>query len=354
MQQLTRLKLIQFRNYSRLELYDLPGSALFHGPNGSGKTNLLEAIHTLCALKPLRPVGFPELVRHGDAGFYLGGDFNEDTLEFGFSADKKMLRVNGSDDTARSRAGRYPLLAMMPEDTAIVTGSPEERRSFLDRVLCSADPAYTRELSRYQRALRERNAQFRHNPADITIWEPELVLHGCALIEKRLEFIQKAGAAVRENYESLYGHRLEIRYLNTFRIEKNIADSFREALRQNAGRERLRGHTLVGPHRDYIEVYISHSIKSAKSFASQGQRRAVALFMKLAGADYMSRMSGQKPVVLLDDVLLEMDAERRAAFLDRILPSYQVFMTATSPVLLEGVKTKPVLYRVRDNTVIRE
>ncbi len=316
-----------FRNLTDMQIPVLGHATLVYGLNGSGKSNFLESLFFLSYSQAMRPVQPQDLIKWKQDHFYLAASFGEDRIECGFQAGKKVIRHNNDRVKASLLPRINPVVAFLPQDINIITGRPEDRRVFLDQSIVLSDPSYPDALRFYNRALRQRNAQFKQDPSQVSIWNQELIRWGSQVIEKRLLFVRSLNQELKSIYKLLYGEEIELRYLNTFRIEKDIPSSFQTALGLQAKLELLRGHTLVGPHRDNFLIQLEE--KSSKVFASQGQTRAMSIALKLGTLLYTYRQLEQSPLILLDDVLLEIDRDRRELFLEQIRDQFPLVFTAT-------------------------
>jgi DNA replication and repair protein RecF len=343
------IKITNFRNFSRIILPRFSRINMLIGENGSGKTNFLEAIQTLTTLSPLRPVGFPELIRWGSDFFHLHGEFDGHTVELGFSEKKRLLKIDGDKSNKAGLARIAPVVAFMPDDIDIIRGAPENRRMFLDRALSAIDPQYETALRRYYRTLRQRNAQFKLNPRDVTIWDAELIDWGSMIIMKRLPYIRILNDKIRELYRELYGREIRIRYMNPFRIEGSVEESFRNAVKTGAREELRRRCTLFGPHRDNFCIQMDD--KKSDTFVSQGQLRSLAFALKLGVVRSIEDSSGGRPILLVDDVLLEIDEVRREKILDMISMDYQIFFTMTNGALISRVFADCSVFQVNGGEI---
>ena len=340
---LENLKILDFRNYVNIKIESFSDTNLIIGPNGSGKTNLLESIYTLLRLRPLRTGGIQELIRWNENSFYIGGEYDGETLEIGYSPQKKLIKMNHSVVPPKEIIEKYQVFAFMPEDLLIVSGTPDDRRSFMDHGFSLLDPEYQEILSRYQRTLRQRNAHLKQNPAQAKIWDPELIDSGSKLIYKRIRWMKEISGDITRSYSEYYEDHIELRYLNPFKIEGKIEDSLANALKMSSRLEMEKGYTLAGPHRDNFEIQSRDH--TAKIFASQGQKRMLSLLLKQSLAGAAKRKYKKKPLLLLDDVLLELDQDRRDRFLSDLIPNYQTFLAGTSTSTFQSVlKEQPVFY----------
>jgi DNA replication and repair protein RecF len=372
---LERLLLEEFRRYRREEIL-LPAIGLaLHGDNASGKSTIMEAIALLSTTRSPRTSSDREMIawQSGEAfGFppysRIEGTVQRSTgtvqLEIGISAEhadastaRKQLKVNGRPVRATTMVGQLRSVLFTPEDVALISGPPSDRRRYLDLTLCQIDPAYMRSLSTYARVLTQRNSLLKRfqkdgvNPraavvaTELRYWDDELVEHGSALIALRAQSVAQLSIVAADEYERLDGGALALAYLpelgsqavDPAQVAARDAAAFalREALEHRRTDEVRRGVTLSGPHRD--DLGISIATRSASSFASRGQQRLAVLALKLGEAALMTDASGESPLVLLDDILSELDERHRGLVLERVSSlNAQMLITSTDRSLLDA------------------
>jgi DNA replication and repair protein RecF len=347
---LEKIKILRFRNHKEIEIEGVSATNLLIGENGSGKTNFLEAIFLLCRASPFRSVSFSDLIQWNENSFYIGGLIDNLQAEIGYSLEKKVLKINSKTVSFQEFTSNQNVLTFLPEDIFIASGSPEDRRGFIDKILSSLDSEYFFALQRYHQALKQRNSQLKLAPKDAFIWNEELIRWGSKLIEKRLTWTQLINKSIRPIYYDWYQQEIELKYLNTFKIENSIADSFAKTLEKTKIQEVYKKCTQTGPHRDNFEI-LSRA-KNSRFFASQGQKRAISLALKLCFLENSEKIFGGAPILLIDDVLLELDANRREKFLERIGENYQTFFTATSKELLPTIQRKARVFRVENGMIL--
>ncbi len=304
------------------------------GPNGAGKTNLLEAIHYLCLSKSFLGAADSYALRRGDTFFELRGQFVFDggkpvpvRLTY-IPPEGKTITVNTSPLARLSEVvGRFPCVVLSPEDHRLTGGGPEERRRFLDNILCQAHPLYLADLLAYRRALRQRNSLLRQaaggrngHGANLASWTDKVVTLGSRLIRKRAEFIDRFGAFLEEAHATIedVAEKPSVRYVTLVaEADRHTVDDIDRAFRQKlvdaAPREHEQGRTAAGPHRD--ELRFSLDGLEVRRYASQGQHRTFALALRLAQYFYLRDAHDETPLLLLDDVLDNLDPVRRAAIL---------------------------------------
>jgi DNA replication and repair protein RecF len=370
---LTQLSLFNFRNYVRLAL-DLPaGVTVLLGDNAQGKTNLLEAVYYLATSRSphagsdreivnwlatqSEPLPYARLV--GRVARSSGDLSIEITLTQqgeGEGRYRKQIRLNGVPQRAMDLLGHLNVVLFLPEDIGLVSGPPGGRRHYLDATLCQIDPAYCRALSRYNQILTQRNALLRDlrerggEETQLAFWDEQLLEHGAHLVGRRRECLDDLDGLVRQVHSELTdgAERLHLVYLPSIDLEngETVHQAFAAQLRSLRSREIAAGVTLAGPHRDDLAFTIDGM--NAGVYASRGQQRTTALALKLAEVALMSQATGERPVLLLDDVLSELDAHRRS-FLLRILddgPQQSIITTTDLHVLPEAFLQHCHLWRV--------
>ena len=331
---LAHLRLRDFRNYARLDADFAPGFHLLLGRNAQGKTNVLEAIYLLATLRSFRGVGGAQMVRHGQAGYFVGARVQSATraeIKMYWSAAERRLSLN--DQPVRKLTdylGVLRVVVFCTEDLNLVKGPAGRRRRFLDLLLSQTHPTYLPLLQRYMRALRSRNALLKARNVDEAALESftqELVTAGNQLLAARRELVPRLSALTRLAYRRIAHDAEELR----LDYQPTVKSHFAAELAQNRARERACRTTLIGPHRDELRLLLDE--RPAGQFASEGQKRTLAIALKMAQAEYLTGLHGAPPILLIDDVMGELDASRRAGLLPLLERSHQasgqVFMTCT-------------------------
>jgi DNA replication and repair protein RecF len=382
---LAHLRLRDFRNYTRLDADFAPGFHLLLGDNAQGKTNILEAVYLMATLRSFRGVGGAQMIRHGQKGYFVGGAVvggaiptlslaspkggegrgeeakisqaqnpsPQPSPRLGGEREIKILTSQGSREvkiywSARERKlaldgqpvkrlgdylGTLRAVVFCTEDLHLVKGTARARRRFLDLLLAQTQPGYLPLLQRYMRAVRARNALLKHSrpggtdEATLDSFSRELVELGNQLIRMRTELAPKFSPLARLAYRRISNDAEELR----IEYQPGVKKDFAVELAQSRNRERTYRSTLVGPHRDDLQLLLNE--KSAAQFGSEGQKRTLAIALKMAQAEYLTGIHGSAPVLLIDDVMGELDVKRRSGFLPLLeqarKTSGQVFMTAT-------------------------
>lgn len=380
---ITHLSLTNFRNYGRLELALAPGPTLLHGNNAQGKTNLLEAIYYLATARSSHADQDYQLINWQalqlEEPLVVGRltaqiETNDGQRQIEMRLIREQQRNNGSfrrEALVNRRKvrlmdllGNLRVVLFLPQDVQIITGSPSKRRRYLDITLCQTDSVYCRTLSAYNKVLEQRNALLRQIAEQgrgrdvLPIYTDKLVHLGSQIFAKRAAFVaQLAQEAQRIHYESLTDGREVIRlsYLprltaNSFSrgdeetIQEasaladwlheqsdvgNIEARFQKVLEEIKKTELSSGTTRIGPHRDDWRFWVDG--RDLSSFGSRGQQRTALLALKLAEINWMSKETGETPILLLDEVVAELDERRRELLLETVEKAAQSIVTATDP-----------------------
>jgi len=339
-----RLELVDFRSYRGATLDLADGMTVLVGPNGRGKTNLLEALHRVAVGASPRVAGDTVLVREGatDAVIRVALRTDDDrrrTIDLQLGSGRTRAQVDGQAVRRATEAlGVLRVIAFAPEDLAIVRGDPSDRRRFLDQLLSQRRTSYAAALADYERVLRQRNTLLKDlrggRGAETTLapWTDQLVAHGAPLVAARLAAVAALRGPVALAHERLTGSDVPITLAYRADAEltedddvATIATAMHDALSRVADEERRRGVTLVGPHRD--ELVITLDGLPARTTASQGEAWSVALACKVGSAPLLTGV-GDRPVLLLDDVFSELDETRRARVAALCEEFDQVLVTA--------------------------
>ena len=331
---LAHLRLRDFRNYARLDADFAPGFHLLLGNNAQGKTNILEALYLLATLRSFRGIGSAQMVRHGAKGYFVGGHVvgkatNE--VKMYWSATERKLALDGRPVTRLTDyLGTLRAVAFCTEDLQLVKGAARGRRRFLDLLLAQTQPGYLALLQRYAKALRARNALLKQRAADEAALEGftrELVALGLQLIKARHELLPRLSPLARLAYRRISNDAEELR----LEYQPSVKQDFAAELARHRERERAFRATLIGPHRDDLLLLLND--QPAAQFASEGQKRTLAIALKMAQAEYLTGIHGAPPVLLIDDVMGELDLQRRSGLLPLLERTHhasgQIFMTCT-------------------------
>lgn len=357
---ISHISLTNFRNYERLELDLQPGMTLFQGDNGTGKSNLLEAMSLLAVARSPRASSDRELIRriNHEGEFYaqVAGNVERQQdsvdLQINFRTTntpdsatggvamsvQKYFRVNGAPRRASALIGHLNAVMFSADDLGIVYGAPSVRRRYLNILISQTDRTYLSTIQKYERVVRQRNHLLRQirdgtgRVGELSFWDDELVKEGGEIVAKRLATVRTLSEGASPIYTSLSdgSESLTIEYKPNVSLPEDmpggsIAEALREKLTERRGQELARGMTVTGPHRDDLALTLDGM--EAAAFASRGQTRTAVLALKLAEAAYLRERRGQEPVILLDDVLSELDAARRDHVIGRVSQYHQTLIT---------------------------
>ncbi|MBO0685453.1 MAG: DNA replication/repair protein RecF [Candidatus Dormibacteraeota bacterium] len=331
---LLSLGLRNYRNYARLELEPGPALNLFLGANGQGKTNLLESVALLALTSSPRTRRESELVGPVApetrilAQVERGGVESEIKISVRLEGERarRRIEVDGQPRRAVDLPGLCRVTLFWPDDLDLVKSGPEHRRRLLNQMLVQTRAGYARNLSRYSGVIEQRNSLLKRvavgeRPAgELEGWDVQLAELGGELAAARREAVAALAPEAASHHAAISGgERLEMEYVGP-------PPDLREALEQARGEDLRRGASTVGPHRDDLVLRLQD--RDARAYASQGQQRTIVVSIKLAEADVVTRFSGERPILLLDDVLSELDGERRQALLERVGEPGQVIVTS--------------------------
>lgn len=349
---LGRLWLTDFRCYEHVELDFDAGCTVVTGSNGQGKTSLLEAVAWLATGKSVRGVPDRALVRAGQDEAIVRAEVEQPDrsvlVEVAIRTVGRNRILANKQPVSRRRdlAEHLRVTVFAPDDLALVKGGPAGRRDLVDDLLVASAPRFAAVITDYERVVKQRNALLRagiRHPDDRTtrdVLDARLVDAGSALVAGRLDMIAKLTPAIEAAYSALAGSapgfatRYEAEWHDGELDRDNIAGALHDALARLRKREEDRGITLVGPHRDDWALMLDHL--DARHHASQGEQRTLALGLRLAGHRVVADLVGVEPVLLLDDVFSELDAQRATALVAH-LPATQTLIT-TAGALPPGIR----------------
>lgn len=336
------LSLENFRNYASCELEFAGGMNVLCGKNGAGKTNILESLYLMSLFTSPRTTKDKELVKFGAeyarVRLAIEKKFRRHTLAMQIEANgKKKVLVDGIPvKRAAELIGILGVVFFSPDEMKMVKETPAERRRFLDVGLSQQQKTYFIAISRYNKVLKQKNnllkEAFKNSSADdiLSVWDTQLAEYGSVIIERRRRYVAELDALASAAHGEISGGR-EILRLG---YETPMSTEGRDALRaellskleQSREKDKQLGFCTVGPHRDDISIEINGL--DGRKFASQGQQRTIALAMKLGEVGIYEKESGEKPVLLLDDVLSELDEDRRRTLI-KLTAGAQSFITCT-------------------------
>ncbi|MBW4621537.1 MAG: DNA replication/repair protein RecF [Cyanosarcina radialis HA8281-LM2] len=350
---LKAIHLRQFRNYREQQIDFSAPKTILVGNNAQGKSNLLEAVELLATLKSHRATRDRDLVLAGESAGQIAA-----TLERAYgttdltltlrSQGRRTVALNG--ETLRRQIdflGVLNAVEFSSLDLELVRGAPERRRAWLDSLLIQVEPIYAHILQQYNQVLRQRNALLKAaknqnvetyhgtspEESQLALWDAQLATTGTRVTRRRARILQRLAPLAQAWHASISGQTeaLEVKYAPNVSLDRDdtekVQQAFLEKIQQRRVPEQHHGTTLVGPHRDEVELTIDRT--PAKAYGSQGQQRTLVLALKLAELKLIEEVVGEPPLLLLDDVLAELDPWRQNQLLDAIQDRFQTLITTT-------------------------
>lgn len=380
---LSDLTLLNYRNYSDLEINLPKGLILLHGDNAQGKSNFIEAIYLLSIAKSYKAGNERETLQLKQGVLsdkaHVVGVFQNESDKFRVMIDMKLvasdnginkqilrkdITLNGSQVSASALLGNINAVLFTVDDIELIVGSPSIRRKFLDILICRLDKIYLRALQKYQRVLFQRNHLLRlirdgkASIAELEFWNDSLIYEGSYITMKRKLIVDELTAVVKPIYQKLTntGENISLRYEPGLSTDEfafdDLQSRFKATLYDALDREISQGGSQYGPQRDEVKIFLDDMDSSV--FASRGQSRTLSLSLKLSEGNILHKETNQSPIILLDDVFSELDDSRRNLILDHVSLNEQVFISSNNKDVLENraVQSFTPLF-VKNGSVIR-
>ncbi len=324
---LKALYLRNFRNYSEAELYLNPRLNVFYGENAQGKTNLLEAIYLLATGRSFRTQHLSELIRLGESFFFLEAEIVKDgvtqTVKLSFDGQNKRLQIDANHSSSfYSLLGILPSVLYTPTDIELISTSPAERRRFLNFHLAQSDPLYVHHLTRFWRAMKQRNSLLRSKDQEsLDCWEAEMVQSAEYIVKARQGMVEELKEPLSLQSQKLTSQK------ESYELHLHISQgkNYLQQLQKNRAREIELGLTLLGPHRDDFSLLVDG--KPARLFASEGQKKTAIASLHLAEWQCLCKRTGVQALMGIDDLSLHLDAIRQNLLRNALDELGQVFVT---------------------------
>ncbi len=351
---LSHISLINFKNYDQLELDFSHRINCFVGDNGTGKTNLLDAIYYLSLTKSYFNSLDSQNIRHGKDQFLIQADFEREGMAEKILCSvhrnkRKIFKRNRKEYAKLSEhVGLLPVVMISPADSSLITEGSDERRKFMNAVISQFDPEYLESMIRYNRALGQRNMLLKnfhrtgsYQPEQLEIWDEQLIRHGDHIHQKRDEFIKNLLPIFQQYYETVSAGKEQIGLDYQSQLQKK---DFRSLLKDHAQKDRILQYSTAGIHKDDLEMSLSGY--PIKRIGSQGQQKTFLVALKLAKFDFIRKVNGFYPILLLDDVFDKFDASRVTQII-RIVAAHdfgQIFLTDTNPGRIKNILKKLTIH----------
>jgi DNA replication and repair protein RecF len=357
------LQMVNFRNYNELFIELDKSVNVFIGDNAQGKTNILEGIFYCGFAKSHRTSKDKELINWNEKEAYIKLYVSRERLDKKIEVKilkegKKAININSIKiNKIAELVGVFNVVMFSPEDLRIVKDSPGNRRRFLDMELCQLNNKYYYNLVQYNKVLNERNTVIRNRFLDeamLDIYDQQLALYGEYIINKRLEYIEKLNAVGKNIHKDITSEReeIEFKYVSQIKNFDNIREELSALLKKNRSKDIEKHITSAGPHRDDFSIVINGV--DTRTFGSQGQQRTSILTIKFASLKIIKEITGEYPVLLLDDVLSELDFKRKKYILSSI-KDVQTLITCTGIEDIKGyLDDNGKIFNVRDGKIISD
>ncbi|MBE7080491.1 MAG: DNA replication/repair protein RecF [Clostridiales bacterium] len=355
-----KLFLQNFRNYENETFAFSDGLNVLFGKNGQGKTNCAEAVFYLCTGASLRIRHDKQLIRMGAESARIVAEaenrYGKVTIEADIYENKREIRVNGSKISKNADLmGHINSVFFSPGELRLIQDGPDERRRFMNISISQTSPAYYTALLRYNKILDQRNTLLKNRDVSLVldtlpVWDEQLCKYAALIIEKRAEFVDKLAPHAKEFHAFLTDGKEELLIKPEWKYAGDtteVANVLQRRLENNYEKDLRLGYTTVGPHRDDLDVLINGI--DAKSYASQGQTRTAALALKLAEVQIFKILSGEYPVLVLDDVMSELDLPRRKKLLKCIADMQTVLTCTHAERVLYGAECNKI--RIEDGKI---
>ncbi len=387
--ELTRLTLTDFRSYASAVLIPEARLTVVAAPNGTGKTNLLEAIHVTITGRSHRASVETDLVRHGAGLARVELELRGGTAAGGASIElvlpgvepsagvRKRLSVNGVPRRSATVAETARAVLFRPEEMLLLVGSPSDRRRFLDGIVAQRDRRAARDLTDVARVLAQRNALLRAVRAEeaelsaLAFWDEQLALVGARVMRARLQVVAELAERIGPLHDAVAapeerGSSVSLDYVDGLKdswperaapaerlpADDELAAAYRRRIGEVRQREAWNGMSLVGPQRDDLRAELAG--RDVAAHASRGQQRTIILALKLAETDLLG-VEGPRPIVLLDDVFSELDPERAARLSELLADRGQVIVTTADPGTLEAARRRDAaIWRIVEGRLERD
>jgi len=378
---LTRLLLEDFRSYASAELHPEPGLTIVAGPNGAGKTNLLEAVFVAVTGRSHRAGSDAELVRHSRPFARVRLDLSDPQGSATAKVElvvpsgdappeiRKRVTVNGLPRRASAIGDTVRVVLFRPEEMLLLVGAPSERRRFMDAILAQRHRAAARDLAELGRVLAQRNALLRAirreeaTPDSLSFWDEQLAVVGARVLSARLALVADLAARIPALHDAVappdeQGEQVRLTYADTLKDAwperpaeggpppplEQLEAAYRRRIADVREKELWNGVSLVGPHRDDLRVELAG--REVATHASRGQQRTIILALKLAETDLLGAEGAPTPIVLLDDVFSELDADRSDRSLSLLLERGQVLVTMADLAALPAGRRGVTIWQV--------
>lgn len=330
---LTSLAVQNVRTHTQYSLSCEHKVTIITGPNGSGKTSLLEAIYIALQGSSFKSSD-ADILKFNTPWYRIDAVFDNETrvVKFDLSrtSGKKSFEIRGKTNYRLPFSSKYPVILFDPDELRLIHGSPARRRQFIDRFISQYDQEYSLSLRRYERALKQRNTALkRGETSNIFVWDVALSKYGAYIIERRIELLQKIRPLLAATYKEIAHSDDEVHIGYSEKYTGSIEQRLLSELHQSIERDGRLGYTSIGPHRH--DILFTLNTAPAASIASRGETRTIVLALKFLEVDVVRDNTEKDPIILLDDVFSELDETRQKALMERFSSSQTIITSVTAP-----------------------
>lgn len=356
-----KLHLKNFRNYIDEVIVFSDNVSLIYGENAQGKTNIIEALYLFSTGKSHRTNNTNELIRHGESYFDIRIEFEQNNylqnaeIKYEKGNRKKLFINEVKKDRMSDILGVVPSVLFSPESLSCIKGSPGERRKLIDIVLCQISKKYLYNLQKYNKIIKNKNALLKKVNTDkkystqLDVWTESQAITGSIIIKERKLLILNLESRIKRIMHGISDGKedVNVRYKSIYGEESHY-ESLLNVMLQNKNREIEQGICLYGPHRDEIEILLNN--KNSRLYCSQGQQRSLALALNIAVMEEIEERTGKVPILLLDDVMSELDENRRN-YLYELIRNKQAVITSTDKNKFELEDDRITYIKIKDGKV---
>lgn len=330
---ISNISLQNFRNHTKYYLDCNPDTTLILGENGCGKTSVLEAIYILTQGKSFRATD-PDILKRNTPFYRIELKYNNgECITATYDGKTKTFNSKAKKTKRLPSKSKYPIVLFLPSDLNLVTGSPSRHREYFDRFFSVLSSEYATAISKYEKALRQRNKLLKEDylsQSTIFPWNVLLAKNGTIISDLRKKIVRDINSSITSTYHSIAENQDEIHLDYSTDLNRFTENEYLNLLEKNFEKDRIIGHTSFGIHKDNYEFIFNHN--SASSSASRGETRSIILALKFIEARMITEKLNQKPIILLDDVFSELDNKRREALVNNF-KNHQVIITSVEKYL---------------------
>lgn len=342
---ISSLRINNFRNFGDFKIDFEKAGALIFGRNGLGKTNLMEAITFFSLGRSFRSISDKDCILFNQEKAQINSDFvvnnNQINIDFILDSKNKNVKINNKRINRLSELYNYvKVVYFSPDDIQIISGSPKMRRRFFDIAISQSDFSYLNLSAKYNHLLKQRNIFLKQENPDLEekkYWDLEFAKLSTGIINSRLQYLEKFEKKLATSYQSIASEELKIQYTSSFKINKKIVETEQliKQLEAISSKELMMQRSLIGPHLADYRFLING--RDARDFGSQGQKRSLAIAMRLVQAQMISAAAHDNPILIFDDVLVDLDHKRNINIIQQLNNAHQIFIATPNKFIYDYI-----------------